>query len=393
MPLVYIATMKVVIAPDSFKESLSAAEVAAALAAGLRRVLPGLEIIEVPMADGGEGTLQAMAASARVSLQAVEVRDALGQPISARYGALDAGHRALIEIAEIIGLDKIPAARRSPLQTSSFGVGQMIRACLERGARHLVVGLGGSATVDGGAGMLQALGVRFLDGDGVAITAPLTGGSLADIARLDLRDLDQRLRHTRIDIASDVDNPLCGPRGAAAVFGPQKGASAAEVVTLDRNLRDLYTLLEQSCGREVAERAGAGAAGGLGAALLLVLNGHLRPGVEVVMEAVGLRHHLHGANLVVTGEGRVDAQTLFGKAPAGVARLAHDMGIPVVAVGGSMQSTAALWESGLFDALEAAVTEPCAVADALRDARSNVTQAGIRLGLWLTLLSKLNPLP
>lgn len=391
MPLVYIATMKVVIAPDSFKESLSAAEVAAALAVGLRRVLPALEIIEVPMADGGGGTLQAMAASTRVSLHAVEVRDALGQPISARYGVLDDGHRALIEIAEVIGLDKIPAARRSPLRTSSFGVGQMILACLERGARHLVVGLGGSATVDGGAGMLQALGVRFFDGDGVAIIEPLAGASLADIAALDVRELDPRLCHTRIDIASDVDNPLCGVRGAAAVFGPQKGASAADVVTLDRNLRQLFTLLEQSCGWQVAERPGAGAAGGLGAALLLVLNGQLRPGVEVVMEAVGLRHHLHGASLVVTGEGRVDAQTLFGKAPAGVARLAHEMGIPVVAVGGSVQATEALWRSGLFDALEAAVTEPCAVADALRDACSNVTQAGVRLGLWLALLSKLHP--
>jgi glycerate kinase len=393
VPLVYIAAMKVVIAPDSFKDSLGAVEVAAALAAGLRQVLPTLEIVEAPMADGGEGTLLAMARGGGIHLESVRACNALGERGEARYGMRDDGLGAVIEVADVVGLQQVPVAQRSPMRTSSFGVGELILACLDRGVRQFLIGLGGSATVDGGAGMLQALGARFFDRHGDALPAPLRGQDLKHITALDLGGLDPRLADSRVDIASDVDNPLCGPHGAAAVFGPQKGASAAEVEELDAGLRGLFGLLEVACRLSVADRPGAGAAGGLGAALMLVLNGRLRPGVEVVMEAVDLERQLRGAALVVTGEGRVDAQTLFGKAPAGVARLAHALGIPVVAVGGSVESLEALWRSGVFDAIEAAVSRPCVITDALRDASANLTEAGMRVGLWLSLASKLHPLP
>lgn len=380
--------MKIVIAPDSFKESLSAAEVAAALADGMSRVLPQAEILCVPMADGGEGTLQALTAGRNATRVTVRVDDALGAPVAAQYGVLADGRTAVIEIAEAIGLDKVPLARRSPLMTSSHGVGQLISACLDQGLRRLLIGLGGSATVDGGAGMLAALGARFLNSAGLPLPLPLTGGQLGDIAALDLSDLDPRLAETQIEIACDVDNPLCGERGAAAVFGPQKGANAAQVMVLDEGLRQLYALLQAELGRSVMELPGAGAAGGLGAALLLVLGAELRPGVEVVMDALGLERLLTGATLVVTGEGRVDAQTLSGKAPAGVARLARRLKIPVVVVGGSLDAVDVLLESDLFDAIEAAVVRPCSLPEALRDAKANLIDAGIRIGMWLRLLSR-----
>lgn len=381
--------MKIVIAPDSFKESLSAAAVAAALAEGVGRVLPQAEILCVPLADGGEGTLQALTAGRDATRVTVLVNDALGAPVAAQYGVLADGRTAVIEIAEAIGLDKVPLPRRSPLMTSSHGVGQLITACLDQGLRRLVIGLGGSATVDGGAGMLAALGARFLNSAGLPLPLPLTGGQLADIAALDLSGLDPRLADTHIEIACDVDNPLCGERGAAAVFGPQKGANAAQVMVLDEGLRQLYALLEAALGRSVMDHPGAGAAGGLGAALLLVLGAELRPGVEVVMDALGLERLLAGATLVVTGEGRVDAQTLGGKAPAGVARLARRLVIPVVVVGGSLDAVDVLRESDLFDAIEAAVVRPCSLPEALRDAEANLIDAGIRIGMWLRLLSRI----
>ncbi len=383
--------MKIVIAPDSFKESLSAAAVAAALAEGLKRVLPLAEIVSVPMADGGEGFLEALTSVAGAGLVTVKVSNALGTAINARYGVLADQGTAIIEVAEVIGLAHLPQEQRSPLNTSSYGVGELVRACLDGGLRRVLIGLGGSATVDGGAGMLQALGARFFDGAGVELPAPLTGGGLADIATLDLSALDARLADLQVDLACDVDNPLCGPKGAAAVFGPQKGASPGEVTRLDHDLRRLFDLLEDACGRKVADCAGAGAAGGLGAALLLALRGSLRPGVEVVMEATGLKEAIGGALLVVTGEGRVDEQTLFGKAPAGVARLARSLGVPVVVVGGGLVAVERLWQSGLFDAVEAAVSRPCSVPEALRDAHSNLVDAGIRVGMWLKLSLRVHP--
>lgn len=380
--LVYIATMKIVIAPDSFKESLGANAVAQALGFGLRKVLPEADIVMVPMADGGEGTLAALCGD---DGELVAVHGPLGAMVAARLGVLADGCTAVIEVAQAIGLDKLAPEDRNPLLTTSFGVGELIRAGLDRGLRRFVVGLGGSATVDGGVGMLQALGVRFLDKQGTPLPARCGGGSLSDIASVDFSFFDQRLHAAHFTLACDVDNPLCGERGAAAVFGPQKGAHPADVAALDRGLAHLFELMESVMGRQVAQHPGAGAAGGLGAAMLLCLRASMRPGVDVIIEATGLADLLVGADLVVTGEGRVDEQTLFGKAPAGVARLARSCGVPVIAVGGSLESVESLWKSGLFDAVEAAVCRPCSVADALCDARSNLIDAGIRLGMWLSL--------
>lgn len=332
------------------------------------------------MADGGEGTLAALCGDQG---EVVKVQGPHGTAVAARYGVLAGGRTAVIEVAQAIGLDKVLPAQRNPRLASSFGVGELITAALERGLRRFLVGLGGSATVDGGVGMLQALGVRFSDGQGVMLPAGLGGGRLVDICAVDFSSLDQRLADTQFDIACDVDNPLWGERGAAAVFAPQKGASVADVAILDAGLRQAYAVMEAACGRQVAGLAGAGAAGGLGAAMLLCLGAALRPGVDVVIEATGLATQLAGASLVVTGEGSLDLQTLRGKTPAGVARLARASGLPVVAVGGSLEAVQALWRSGLFDAVEAAVCRPCSMAQALRDARPNLVDAGRRLGMWL----------
>ena len=372
--------MKIVIAPDSFKESLSATAVAQALATGLRKVLPEADIVTVPMADGGEGSLAALCGD---DGEWVAVRGPRGDMVAARFGVLADGCTAVIEVAQAIGLDKLALADRNPLLASSFGVGELIRACLDRGLRRFVVGLGGSATVDGGVGMLQALGARFFDARGAPLPARCGGGRLCDIETVDFSRLDRRLAVSHFDLASDVDNPLCGERGAAAVFGPQKGAAAAGVAALDHGLAHLYAPMESAVDRQVSELSGAGAAGGLGAAMLLYFPATMRPGIEVFIEATGLSDLLAGADLVVTGEGRVDAQTLFGKAPAGVARLARTRGVPVIAVGGSLEALEALWKSGLFDAVEAAVCRPCSIADALVNARSNLVDAGIRVGMWL----------
>jgi glycerate kinase len=332
--------------------------------------------------------LLALTTASGARLETVTVMGAVGVPLAARYGILADACTAVIEVAEAIGLDKLPREQRAPRATTSYGVGQMILSCLDRGLRQFIIGLGGSATVDGGAGMLQALGVSFLDRAGGVLPAPLRGGRLADIAALDITGLDARLMQARFDIACDVDNPLCGARGAAAVFGPQKGASPDDVVYLDGGLRHLYDLLENAWGQSVAERPGAGAAGGLGAAFLLALRGGLRPGVDVVMEAVGLEAALGGATVAVTGEGRLDEQTLFGKAPAGVARVARSLGVPVIAVGGSLEALPALWQAGIFDAVDAAVCKPCSVENALRDACPNLVDAGMRVGMWLALCSR-----
>lgn len=376
--------MKIVIAPDSFKESLNARAVAAALATGLRKVLPQANLVLVPMADGGEGTLAALCGD---QSEVIAVHGPRGTLVAGRIGVLADGCTAVIEVAQAIGLDKLAPTERNPLLASSFGVGELIRAALDRGQRRFVVGLGGSATVDGGVGMLQALGARFFDKHAVPLPARCGGSSLGDIAAVDFALFDRRLDAAHFVIACDVDSPLCGERGAAAVFGPQKGATAADVVTLDRGLRHLYALMENNLGRRVAERPGAGAAGGLGAAMLLCFHATMRPGIDVVIEASGLRDLLAGASFVVTGEGRVDLQTLSGKAPAGVARLARACGVPAIAVAGCLESVEALWQSGLFDAVEAAVCRPCSPTDAMLNASSNLVDAGIRLGMWLNLVS------
>ncbi|KMN35792.1 glycerate kinase [Chromobacterium sp. LK1] len=379
--------MKIVIAPDSYKESLSALHVAQAIEDGFREIFPAARYCKLPMADGGEGTVQAMLDALGGQWREALVRGPLGEAVSARYG-LTVDGVAVIEMAAASGLALVPTARRNPLLTGSHGTGELIRAALDAGARRFVLGIGGSATNDGGAGMLQALGARLLDADGREL--PPGGAALARLARLDLSGLEPRLAGCRIDVACDVDNPLTGPRGASAVFGPQKGATPAMVAELDAALAHFAARLEHEAGVAVTEVAGAGAAGGMGAALLACLGGQLRSGSAIVAEAVGLDASLADADLAVTGEGRIDGQSVQGKTPIGVARVARRYGVPVLAIGGCLGAGSELTHAHGLDAVFAAVSRPCSVEQALAEAGDNVRRAARNAAAALALGMKLS---
>ncbi len=326
-------TQRVLIAADKFKGSLTAVQVAERVTAGLRRVVPSLEIEALPVADGGDGTVAA-AVAAGFERREVPVAGPLGQEITAAFAVR--GDTAVVEMAEASGLQRLPAGVFAPLTASTYGSGELLRAALDAGARTIVFGVGGSATTDGGAGMLSALGARFLDADGEPV-AP-GGGGLADIASADLSGLDPRFASVEFILASDVDNPLTGPKGAPAVYGPQKGASPDDVEALDSALAHYAKLLEEAVGAKAAGYAaspGAGAAGGIGYGALL-LGARFRPGIEVMLDVLGFAPALEWADLVITGEGSLDEQTLHGKAPAGVAAAARAKGKEVVAVCGRL---------------------------------------------------------
>ncbi|MFI1159403.1 glycerate kinase [Streptomyces sioyaensis] len=334
------------IAADKFKGSLTAVEVAEHVTAGLRRVLPGLDVAAVPVADGGDGTVAA-ALAAGFTRHEARVTGPTGTPVTAtfalRVGAppeVTGGGTAVVEMAEASGLQHLPDGVFAPLTASTYGTGELLRAALDAGATSIVFGVGGSATTDGGAGMLAALGARLLDADGEPV-AP-GGGPLRELATVDLSGLDPRLATTRIVLASDVDNPLTGQKGAPAVYGPQKGASEADVATLDAALAHYAEVLAQAVGPQAADVAlapGAGAAGGIGFGALVALDAVFRPGIEVMLDVLGFAPALARATFVITGEGSLDAQTLHGKAPAGVAAAARAAGLEVAAVCGRLQLT------------------------------------------------------
>ncbi|MFG1671448.1 glycerate kinase [Streptomyces sp. Y7] len=326
-------TQRVLIAADKFKGSLTAVQVAERVTAGLRRIVPDLEVEAMPVADGGDGTVDA-AVAAGFERREVRVAGPLGDEVSAAFALR--GDTAVVEMAEASGLQRLPAGVFAPLTASTCGSGELLRAALDAGARTIVFGVGGSATTDGGAGMLTALGARFLDADGEPV--PPGGGGLGDLATADLSGLDPRLAAVDLVLASDVDNPLTGPKGASAVYGPQKGASPDDVETLDAALAHFAKVLEESVGAGAAEHAaapGAGAAGGIGYGALL-LGARFRPGIEVMLDVLGFAPALERATLVITGEGSLDEQTLHGKAPAGVASAARAADKEVVAVCGRL---------------------------------------------------------
>ena len=326
--------MKVVIAPDSYKGCLSALEVAKAMERGVLSVFPSAEVRKIPIADGGEGTVAALVAATNGQLRQTEVTDPLGNKISAHWGVLGDGRTAVIEMAAASGLPLVPKEKRDPRVTTTYGTGELIKAALADGLAKIIIGIGGSATNDGGTGMARALGVRFLDAAGQEVAAG--GGSLAEICQIDTTGLDPRLKNTEIVVACDVDNPLCGTRGASAVFGPQKGATPEMVQQLDAGLAKYASCARQATGRDVAEKAGAGAAGGLGAGLMFFTPAQLKPGVEIVLDAVGFSDIVRDADFVITGEGRTDFQTAFGKAPVGVAKVAKTHGAPVFCISGGL---------------------------------------------------------
>ena len=363
--------MKIVIAPDSFKESLSAKQVSHAIQIGLARVWPDAEFVTVPVADGGEGTVQALIDATNGQQVFTRVTGPLGTAVDAFYGLLGDGKTAVIEMAEASGLHLVPAALRDPKSTSSVGTGQLVKHALDNGAKRLIIGLGGSATNDAGVGMLAALGVRFYRQDGSEIKP--CGGELIDLANIDISEIDPRLQHCDIAIACDVDNPLCGKNGASAVFGPQKGATAQDVALLDRALHHFGTLTETVTGKAVLSKKGAGAAGGMGAAWLGYTNAVLKPGIEIVLETVKLAEKLPGADLVITGEGRIDQQTIHGKTPMGVATLAKQFNLPVIAVAGCVgDNYQAVYQYGI-DAVFTCVPRAMNLTQALEEAEVNLT--------------------
>ncbi|MGL1832634.1 glycerate kinase [Rhodocyclaceae bacterium SMB388] len=375
--------MKIVIAPDSYKESLSALEVAHAIETGFRQVFPHAEYVLMPVADGGEGTVDAMVAATGGRRIEVAVTGPLGEQVTGFYGLTGDGTTAVIEMAAASGLALVPSAQRDPLRASSRGTGELILAALDAGARRFILGIGGSATNDGGAGMAQALGARLLDGDGAELVAG--GGALERLARIDLGTLDPRLAHCTIDVACDVDNPLTGPRGASAVFGPQKGANPDMVERLDTALAHFARIVERDTGVAVAEVPGSGAAGGMGAAMLAFLGARLRPGIDIVTEAVGLDHAVGDADLVITGEGRIDSQSIHGKTPIGVARVAKRHSVPVIGIAGSLGADAAVVHAHGIDAVFSVLNRPCTLTKALHDARANVEIAARNIAATLAL--------
>lgn len=326
--------MRFVLAPDSFKESLTAKEVADAMEIGIKKVFPDAECIKVPMADGGEGTVQSLVDGTNGKMYEVSVTGPLGESVNARYGILGDNETAVIEMAEASGIHYVEKEKRNPLITTTFGTGEVIKAALDKGVKKVIIGIGGSATNDGGAGMIQALGGRLLDQYGNDL--PFGGGALNKLSKIDLTNFDKRINDIKIEVACDVNNPLTGEEGASAIFGPQKGATEEMINMLDSNLSHYAKIVKDQLGKDMASKNGAGAAGGLGFALISFCNGELKPGIEIVIKYSNLDTKIQGASYVLTGEGSIDEQTKFGKTPYGVAQIAKKYKIPVIAVAGNI---------------------------------------------------------
>ena len=365
--------MKIVIAPDSFKESLTALEVAEAIEAGLKKVLPDAEYVKVPMADGGEGTVQSLVDATEGRLISAEVRAPLGNKVRAEFGLSGDGRTAIIEMAAASGLHLVPSEKRNPLHTTSYGTGELILAALDEGVEKIIVGIGGSATNDGGAGMLQALGALLLDANKQPIGAG--GGCLQDLAAIDLSGLDKRLADVEIVVACDVDNPLCGEKGASAVFGPQKGATPEMVQALDSGLLHFAAIAARDLGLDIQSPAGAGAAGGMGGGVLLLPDARLQAGVQIVMEAVKLAEKVQDADLVITGEGRMDAQSVHGKTPIGVAHTAKAFGKPVIAIVGCLREDYEVVYAQGIDAVFPIIRQLGSLEEILQHGRDNLVSA------------------
>lgn len=378
--------MKIVIAPDSYKESLTAMQVATAIESGFRQVLPDAEYIKLPMADGGEGTVQSLVDATGGKVVCTEVTGPLGEPVAGFYGLLGDGVSAVVEMAAASGLHLVEPDARNPLNTTSYGTGELIKAALEQGAQHIIIGIGGSATNDGGIGMAQALGARFLDSDGNELA--FGGGAIANLEQIDLSGLDPRLQQVRLEVACDVDNPLCGPTGASYVFGPQKGATPAMVEQLDYNLAHYASIIERTTGKDVINQAGAGAAGGLGATLLGLLTASLRPGIQIVIEATNLAEVVKDAALVITGEGRIDSQTIHGKTPMGVAQTAKLYDLPVIGIAGSLASDCNVVHQHGIDAVFSVVPGAVDLPSALKQAAFNVEMTARNVAATWRLVAK-----
>ncbi len=370
--------MKIVIAPDSFKENLTSLEVAGELETGLKRVWPNATYVKVPMADGGEGTVQSLVDATGGQIVKVEVSGPMGARVMASYGLLGDGKTAVIEMAEASGLPLVPKEQRNPLIATTFGTGELIGDAIKRGVHEIILGIGGSATNDAGAGLAQALGVRFLNFGGAPIPDLIAGGHLDKVQAVDMSSANPGLAKIHISVACDVTNPLCGEKGASRVYGPQKGATPEMVEQLDKNLAHFAHVIKRSIGQDVIDRPGAGAGGGIGAGLMAFTNATLKRGVELVVAATRLEEHMQGADLAITGEGRVDFQTAFGKTPSGVAAAAKKHGVPVVAIGGGLADDAGgVFQHGI-DGLETATPNAMPLDVAIAKSRQYLQDAAER---------------
>jgi glycerate kinase len=378
--------MKIIVAPDSFKGSLSAETASAAIARGIHAALPEAEVIQIPIADGGEGTLDCLLRATAGERMVVQVTGPLGQIIDAEYGILNEGRIAVIEMAKASGLTLVPIEKRNPMLTTSYGMGELIKAALDAGCRDFILAVGGSASNDGGAGMLKALGMRFVDTHGDDIIA--FGGNLGRIAQIDDRHWDTRIRHARFMLASDVQNPWLGDNGATYVFGPQKGATDEQLITLEQNMTHWVDCVEQKTGLLLRDRAGAGAAGGIGGAFLAFFPIEIQRGIDMVIGHTRFREFLADADLVITGEGRIDHQTLSGKTALGIAQEAKRAGVPAVALAGSLgKGIEALYSHGL-SAMLSIVNRPMSLQEAMLNAESLLEQAAEQLMRTMIIFHK-----
>lgn len=375
--------MKIIIAPDSFKESLTALEVAKAIEQGFKHVFPYAEFCKVPMADGGEGSVQSLVDATNGSLVEVEVTAPLGNKTTAFFGLSGDKQTAFIEMAAASGLHLVPFEQRNPLITTTFGTGELIKAALGYGVKKIILGIGGSATNDGGVGMLQAVGFSFKNAKGEEIG--FGGGALNQIDTISLEKRDPRLTQVEFEVACDVDNPLCGERGAAAVFAPQKGATASMVTLLDNALAHFANIVRQKLDIEIADKAGAGAAGGMGAGLLLLPKVQLKAGVQIIIEATNLAEKIQNADLVITGEGRMDAQSIAGKTPIGVAKLAKQFGKPVIAIVGCLRDDYPVVYQHGIDAVFPIIKQLGSLEETLQSGKENLCSCAENMARLLAL--------
>jgi len=358
--------MRVLVAPDSFKECMSATEVAAAISKGILEVMPKAEVFKIPISDGGEGVLEAVKHGVEIELVSVTVFDPLLRPIEATYGILENTKTAIVEMAKASGLELLSEHEKNPLVTSTYGTGQLIMHALDKGCNKIIIGIGGSATNDGGTGMIRALGGKFLNANGEELKDG--GGHLKELAHIDLSHLDKRIRDCEVQVACDVSNPLVGRHGASWVYGAQKGGSEADLAFLDKNLRHYASIIKKDLGKDIVVVPGAGAAGGTGAALMVFLNGVLVNGIELILKTIGIEAYLKEADLVITGEGKIDAQTLNGKTIMGIAAMAKKHNVPVIVLTGKIGDNIEDIYSIGVNAIFSIVNRPMALSEAICEA-------------------------
>jgi glycerate kinase len=373
----------IVLAPDSFKESMTAKEVCEAMERGIKKANSNINCIHVPMADGGEGTMQSLIDATKGKVYSLKVIGPLGDEVEAKYGILGKGQVGVIEMASASGLELVPVEKRNPLITTTFGTGQLIKACLDHGVKKLLIAIGGSATNDGGVGAIQALGGRFLDKEGMELG--YGGGEVGKLRDIDLSGFDQRLKDIEVQVACDVTNPLCGDYGASNVFGEQKGATKDMIITLDDNLKQYSKIIKEQLGKDVLDIPGAGAAGGLGAGLMAFLDGTLRRGIDVVLEYTGLEEKIKNADMVWTGEGSIDFQTQFGKTPIGVATVAKKHNKPVIAIAGRIgEGIEVVYDKGI-DAIFGIIQGATSLDEALAKGQENVERTSENIARFMKI--------